>query len=481
MKKIWVPFICGVLVLCFTGSCSRSDDDARDGPVLSSLFPDSKAVNMPGFRLTARGSGFSTFSSVYFGDSRVSTEFINSEELQCDIPASMISKEITVSGGGIPVKVNNGGGRVSEKLYFEIRANNSFYDSTLIFGGTVNYYNPSISVDIGGTLFIGSVRYTESEGLYSASLMVSDDQGMEWSEPVAIYSSSERIYNISIEAGPENQVFATFYCGKLLFSLSSDSGQTWSDPVELTPVTSSPVKSMVDSDSAGRIYILWLLDSDSSDNGIYFQRSDDNGVSFTPPVNISTDTSYFSSAYNPSFAVDDSGVYAAWTAWPSGGSRYSHVYFNYSTDRGETWGSADRYFGVASSSSLYAAGEGEVLLALSSSYLPFSNQIRLYRSAESGADWEDPVSVTEDSHDKNPLINRDSAGNINIIFERGNGFYYTRSINGGTLWTDPLFVTDRLSTGYRENRISLGMDPEGTLYVLSEYDFLGLLYLTISY
>ena len=174
-------------------------------------------------------------------------------------------------------------------------------------------------------------------------------------------------------------------------------------------------------------------------------RSEDGGMNFSTATNISADKDYFSVVYSLCLAVDGSGIYVGWTAWPSGGSRYSHVYFNYSNDNGATWNSEDKYFGVSSAPDISANGGSDVYFVLSNSYLPFQNRIALFMSTDSGVSWEKGKGVTSASNDTYPLIRIDSEGNINIIFKRSNAYYYTRSYDGGDTWTEPLYVTDQIS------------------------------------
>ena len=483
--KIIVILFVFVLTFCGTG-----DDNQNGDPVISSLSPSSRAVHMPGFTLTVRGTGFSAYSSIYFDDKEQVTNFISTGELSCfinsDLTASFPGSSNVLPGGpdsaaGIPVLVNNGGGHISETSYFTVRDNNSFNASTLITSGISNSFNPSIALGLNDVIFIAYERYDDSTGDYFVSVIRSEDGGEAWTDPVDVFSSDQKIYNPEIVSKSDGTLYITFYNLRLYFSSSSDSGKTWSSAQILSFDTPTPIESRIAVDGSGNIHVLWLLTSYYHDTNIYFRRSSDGALTFSSAVNISSDKNNFSSVYSPCLAASNGGIYAGWTAWPSGGSRYSYVYANRSDDNGDTWTPKDKYFGVCSSPDVAAGSGSSVYLVLSSSYLPFSNQIVLFRSEDGGVNMGTRIPVTSESDDTFPFIRIDKVGNLNIIFKRGDAHYYTRSIDGGDTWTAPLFVTDRTSHIYNDCLTSMALDTRGNMYIVTEYDNSGILYLSTSY
>ncbi len=464
-----------IILFVFLPYCSNSDVESDEDPVLVSITPSSKAVNMPQFTLTARGQRFTEYSKIYFNEISRTTIFISESELSC-----VISSESLTSEAEISVKISNGGGNFSDVLRFEIKDNNSFILPVLTTEENSTSFNPSITSDISGDLFIAYERYDDDDSMNHVSVISSFDKGEDWGGPVDVFSSVEKIYNPDITSGPDGFLYITFYKSNLYFSFSEDSGETWSDPQIISFSTPSPIESRISVDDEGNINIIWLLPLYSQNTSVYYTRSEDGGLNFSTEVNISSEKDNFSSAYNPCLAVNGSDVYVGWTAWPLGGSRYSYVYFNFSVDNGNTWNSKDKYFGVCSGSDLCANGEANVYFALSSSYLPFQNRIALYRSTNSALNWEAGVGVTSESHDTYPLIRSDSEGNLNILLKRGSAYFYSRSCDGGDTWTEPLYVTDKISQAYQKKLIDMAIDKEGTLYIVSEYDNAGILYFSKS-
>ncbi len=478
------------ILLVFLPFCSKVDLESDENPVLFSITPSSKAVKMPAFTLTVKGSGFNESSKIFFDNTEMGTSFVNESELVCTIPANKLDittgsyedlNAIEIALREVPVLVKNNGEYNSGILNFSIKDNNSFSKSEKISEGNNSSFNPKITIDNESNIFVVYERYEQADEKYFVSIIRSDDGGKVWNHPVDIFESDERIYNPAIASDPDGVINVTFYNEKLYFSCSGDSGETWSVPKLISNSSPTPIESKIAIDYIGNINIVWLISSYSQDTSIYYMRSEDGGSTFSSAINISTERDNFSSVYNISLAVDRSGVYTGWVAWPLGGSRYSHVYFNYSNDNGTTWNSEDKYFGVCSAPDVFANGGSDVYLALSGSYLPFQNRIVLFMSTDSCLSWESGIGVTSESNDTYPLVRTDSEGNINIIFKRSGAYYYIRSYDRGVSWTEPLYVTDKISEPYNKKLIDMTLDKEGTIYIVSEYDNSGVLYFTKSY
>ena len=477
------------VILFFLNSCSNEKSKYEKVPVLSSISPSFRAVNMPGFKLIVRGEQFTDFSKIYFGDQIIETSFLSENELECEIHSDLISADtgnsidllrIEKNDKNIPVVITNGGGNFSEKIYFNLNDNNSFYDPFAVSGVNDTSSNPAIAVTILDKVFIIYERYEEIKSLYYISVITSASRGTDWSYPLDLFSSTQKIYNPAIAVGEDGNIYTTFYNEKLYFSSSNDSGETWSEAKVISSNTSSPIESKIVTDNSGGINIMWIISSSSTDTSVYFQRSDNDGITFSEEKNISSERNNISSVYNPAFAVNGNNIYTAWGAWPSWGSRYGYVHFNSSRDLGQTWSNVDGSFGVCSSADFSTGSGNAIYIVLSSSYVPFENQIVLYKSLGEGLNWGSRITITSNSNDTYPIIKTDTVGNINTIFKRDSGYYYVRSINGGDTWTDPLLVTDYISSAYRQRLIDMAIDTGGNMYIVSEFDNSGILYFTRS-
>ena len=117
----------------------------------------------------------------------------------------------------------------------------------------------------------------------------------------------------------------------VFFSRSSDGGQTFTNPLNISNHAGSPAESeRVAVDAAGDIYVVWSEDS-SGAHTIFLSRSTDYGLSFSVPQKISED----SDATDPGIAIDTAGgINLLWLDKAAG---QRAVFFSRSTDPARTF------------------------------------------------------------------------------------------------------------------------------------------------
>ena len=104
---------------------------AASVPTLTSLSPNSAAVNGPGFTLTVNGEGFVSGSVVRWNGTARTTTFVSASRLTAAIPASDL-----VTAGSRQITVLNPGGASSNTLAFPVNAF-TVSPATIAAGGTV--------------------------------------------------------------------------------------------------------------------------------------------------------------------------------------------------------------------------------------------------------------------------------------------------------------------------------------------------------
>ncbi|MEW6741535.1 MAG: hypothetical protein AB1486_02155 [Planctomycetota bacterium] len=124
-----------------------------------------------------------------------------------------------------------------------------------------------------------------------------------------------------------------YWCG--LYHQFSPDGQSWSEP-ELIPGTewaSSWSEPVAEADETGRLYVAWI------GAGVQLCWSDDQGLTFSPPVQVSGS---LPTGFDVDMQIDARGaVHLAWLGidWNEGGDYWWDVYYAWSTPT---------YFGGAS-------------------------------------------------------------------------------------------------------------------------------------
>lgn len=490
MKQLALLGSMVLIVLGYLSGCSIAENKLGDSenpvPELTSISPDAKVSHMPSFTLTVTGSDFVSGSIIVFNGAEKTTTYVNSGELTCEIdpgdidPGAASSADAGMSDGVLPVLVRNPapGGGDSAEVNFTVYENHSFATGTVVADEDGEYYRPSIDVDDAG--YIGvvfeygstSTAVTWNDVRYTGS----QDGGAAWNDPVTIVSATETEFypvvaldSSSSGAGvsavnPSAGINTTFNAyGTLYFSRSRNGGSTWTSGLAMNPAPSNgAIQSHLVIDSGGGLNVVYNFD-DSENCGarILFSRSLDNGASWSGGVDVYQNWANAVSAYNPRLAVDtDGGVFATWTQWPCGGSRYSFVYSNFSHDHGATWHDEDTYFGVCNSSDISVGPGGEVGLILAAAYLPFQYNIDYRSSPDRGVSWSDAVEAAANNFYSGPLVAIDRAGNVNVIYYVNEGCSFVRSIDSGNTWSTPVRIADQIL------QIDMTVDYNGRIYLV---------------
>ncbi|HEY7109581.1 MAG TPA: sialidase family protein, partial [Nitrososphaeraceae archaeon] len=135
-----------------------------------------------------------------------------------------------------------------------------------------------------------------------------------------------------------NMVFVTWVQGDedntdIYLKISQDSGVTYGSPINLSnnPASLSYSQQVVATDN-NNVYIVWEDDDGNSENSdIFFISSSDGGKSFSGKVNLSNDPS---GSGNPVLSVSGNNVYVAWSGISPDST---DILMAHSTNGGETF------------------------------------------------------------------------------------------------------------------------------------------------
>ena len=143
--------------------------------------------------------------------------------------------------------------------------------------------------------------------------------------------------SLDLALGPAGVIYAawTEYGGTLWFSRSTDSGDSFSEPVAIAGDGAKPARGpSLAADSEHGIYLAWTVGEDRGAD-IHYAKSADLGRSFSP-ARIVLDTNGHSEA--PKIAVDDNGtIHLVYAESPAGPFDRYHVRYTRSNDRGRTF------------------------------------------------------------------------------------------------------------------------------------------------
>lgn len=194
---------------------------------------------------------------------------------------------------------------------------------------------------------------------------------------------------------------------------------------------------------SGQIGVVWVDDRDGA-NDVWFNRSLDLGNSWLiAPVKLNRGLN--SKVWNPTIACNDKGVYVAWEDDRDGELQNHNIYFNRSTDGGETWAEADVLLelddeGRSFSQGPQIASAGDDLYVVWYDNLNGAADIMCAASDDNGKTWREPVRVDSDeppgiAFSGVPKITATATGNVYVVWEdtrNGNSdIYFARSDNAG--------------------------------------------------
>jgi BNR repeat-like domain len=228
-------------------------------------------------------------------------------------------------------------------LYFNVANNdNGFYVSV---DDAIN--------DSDGVTFTADQTYPVAKNLGAAATYTFEDKpwiavdNSQTGYPGNVYVSWTHFFAATTSSGNgHHQTSQSSASDAVVFSRSTDHGQTWSSMAQVSPATQDDhvQGSQVAVGPDGTVYVVWMLLGSSLYNGgqdqLFLCKSSDGGQTFSQPVAISPPFNglSFSSTYRtaswPALAAGSSGIFVAYADQPSANSR---IEFIASSDGGATF------------------------------------------------------------------------------------------------------------------------------------------------
>lgn len=172
------------------------------------------------------------------------------------------------------------------------------------------------------------------------------------------------------------------------YSRSSDGGLSWTPTVRVDGVTgnASFARITVEREAVpirGRLYVAYQTETGSNAD-VWFASSDD-GVSWMPPRRIDSAPAG-NTSITPSIAASAGRLYAAWADGRDDPFEL-HVYFRLSTDGGATWGAETRLSSSPTNLQPRIDAKGDTIAVAWRELLPNGPAIAVARSDDAGASW----------------------------------------------------------------------------------------------
>ena len=480
MKKL-LSLVCALVFILALFNCKiENNDEDNPVPTLTSFGPASKVAHMPTFTLAVYGSNFVAGSRIVFNGFEKATTYVNDTELNCQItPDDTLSNSPRIENDdqvsskkdslvGVFVRNPSPGGGDSSPLNFTIYSNHSFYTSQNISNSLGDSNDPDIVLDSTGNI---NVAWSDdSTGVYEIYFSRSSDNGATWSLPVNISWTAALSWKPAIAVNSVDDLFVVWadfaLDERIFFSRSTDYGATWSPPVNLSgaAIGTNPAIAV---DGSGNINVAWNYYT-SSLNDIYFSRSTDNGVNWTPPVNVSWTTGW---SWTPAIAADTSGnLFVVW--WDL--TVNEEIYFSRSTDSGASWSFplnlSNTPIGESTHPDIAVDISGNINVIWDDEFPDPDELVYFSRSTDGGATWTSPADISGNApFDYGSVIAVDTAVNINAVWRSWTTgkpeLFFSRSIDDGANWSFPVNVSN--ITPHCENQ-AVAVDSAGNIYIVWE-------------
>ena len=284
-------------------------------------------------------------------------------------------------------------------------------------------------------------------------------------EPSITVDSANRVHVVWSEPRSGNT--------EIFYKQSTDGGTTWSDFQRLTNNTGESFFPSLVVDSANRIHIAWVDESETSDycGEIFYLRSTDSGATWSKNKRLTWNAGLSSL---PSIAADSGGgIHLVWEDYSPGNG---DIYYKQSTDSGVTWSKVTRLTWNTSNStepSIAADSGGIIHVAWGDTTLGKS-EIFYKRSTDSGVTWSGIKRLTWSTDwSSSPSIAVDSGSGVHMAWDRSPSsdmeVYYKKSTDCGISWTGTKRLTWNSSTSFKS---SLAADSGTGIHVVWEdYSF----------
>jgi hypothetical protein len=199
--------------------------------------------------------------------------------------------------------------------------------------------------------------------------------------------------------------------------------------------------------SGAYVYIIWSDERDGN-REIYFKKSTDNGINWTPDIRL---TSNAASSHSPSISSVGAFIHIVWVDERDGNSE---IYYKKSTDNGNTWSADIRITDnpFQSSSPSLVLKDASIHLAWDDSRIG-GNTLNIFykRSLDNGINWSSDIQLTNTTPSAHPSITVANS-DIYIAWRQGTDWtseiYIIHSENFGVSWGTSLQLTNQPSLSW---------------------------------
>lgn len=449
-------------------------------PELQFMEPSSMVTHLGPFTLILNGRYFTSDMEIIFNGTAKSTTFIDDNHLSCQIEAEDLNSPSAVSGVNdvqeqtveVYIKGPAPDNLQSNRLDFSILDSFQFNDPAQISNSIGRAVLPQIAVDQDNQIH---VCWRDNENSYWVIYYTkSEDLGSTWTSPRTISNETENSFNPFIFSGKSGELYMIWDrqinggASQIFFTRSENSGLTWSPPVNITHSDVHSWQARGAADENGDLLLVWAENKRNRNYEVYFSRSSDKGATWSPAVNIYP---HVSRSVKPVIAAGQGQIiYAAWkNVVPEKGN----IYTSRSLDGGQTWETPLNLSNAVEDECrepVIAIGtNGNPSIAWHQLVVGGGFDVMFTFSSDIGQYWNSAQEISGPSfYSSFPAIATDPFENVNMVWVgNGNDLYFIRSTDNGENWQQEysIFGSPRSGSSLFPD---LAVDSEGFVYIVWE-------------
>ncbi|SVB16425.1 uncharacterized protein METZ01_LOCUS169279, partial [marine metagenome] len=355
-------------------------------------------------------------------------------EVMLPINATITSAEVTLEG------LTGGAGGLEDYRLASANTN----------GGSYSVF-PSVVVDGSDTFatWLDDGNLEEKEKARDKVLF--NSRGSSWDDPSVLYNNDNGyLLDAPILAGDSDYLaVAWLSSGNIQGVYSTNEGSSWSDVITYDSEYYIYYHDLEveDEDLYLALSIYATNDAGEYDDRIYFSKSEDNGATWSNPIEIS-DSDTATSNMIPKIDVDGSNVHISWIGSPSGTDL--SVYYSSSSNGGNSFSTGNQMSGTADTVDVdvTSAGSNIVVSWIESGTTTDETYVVKARSSSNGGstfNTEITVSSADDVDVNAVRSTNDGGSNFYISWTRTDNsdnlnIVVARSANSGTSWNSAIEI-----------------------------------------
>ncbi|NHI03060.1 hypothetical protein DYY67_0181 [Candidatus Nitrosotalea sp. TS] len=338
-------------------------------------------------------------------------------------------------------------------LAFSVSISNAFADSgSTGFTNVIGVSSPSENATLpqlvlsGNNVYVGWVDNTA--GKFGVMFAKSNDGGSSFEKEVDLGNvNSGAPDNMKIVAS-QGQIYATWQSfldnkSSIAFAKSNDNGTTFAPAVQISDNSKDSAFPQIAA-SDNHVYVVWLERTTGDITNVVFAKSDDGGTTFDTPVPITSHPG--GNTGIPKIFAYGSHVYLM---WEDNGAKNFDVFLTSSNDSGNTFNSIPTNISnnTGDSGAPQMIVNGNDVYAVWMDNSPGNFDILFAKSTDGGSTFAKPVNVSGDVQDSGYPQFAVVGNNVyvtwtNVITEKNYDILLAKSSDGGQTFGTPINVSN---------------------------------------